>query len=42
MVYTAMKPCRLRLGVGFESTLKPVGKAIDLCGSCFPDVVLVK
>ena len=42
MVCTAMQPCRSRLAVSLESTLKPVGKAIDLCRSCFPKVVLVK
>jgi hypothetical protein len=41
LVGTAMQPCRSRLIVSLESTLKPVGKAIDLSPSCFPRADLV-
>lgn len=41
LVGTAMQPCRSRLIVSLESTLKPVGKAIDLSPSCLPRADLV-
>jgi hypothetical protein len=42
MVGTAMQPCRSRLVVSLESTLKPVGKAIYLSPSRLPEVHLVR